>query len=523
MKFAIAALFGLVSAIKLDQSVVEQLHAEVQKKGMITIDLKPTEYTSERAKEAEQYSGLSQQETFSLAQSFGVPVGTNGLVQREQAVSIDMKNYKNMGYEGKFFFGNPSQELDVIFDTGSAWAWVFSGEDCTKQCPKKNPKFFRMRSREFKQNEKGGQFFQYGKGAVLGHPAEDRGCFANGEQCFKMNFLNVIKGKDLEALQGGGLIGLAPIVSKEKELKEPLNNGIPGFIAQLKNDEEYKSKFATQFSIYLSRNEAAGSAMSFGGYDLGKFAKAGTQEKDVQWADIGANEAYWTINSKASGLGSAPLSSGHQMVILDNGMSLAFAPKKSFMALVNNLYKNHNIACLPMPGAPVYPCKCSSADYDNLPDLQFNIQKNAEGEETVIRMPRQAYMKFAYQGKEEGCMLLINPWDFAGLGGQKGDEYWVLGAQFLQHYYTIYDYGEKKIGLVHSKTSQIGEKVPVREYVKETPKSGIMTDDAAGIASQEPVKGQATTDGKTVEVSIQVDNNNRGLLVTPASTGTIKL
>ena len=88
-------------------------------------------------------------------------------------------------------------------------------------------------------------------------------------------------------------------------------------------------------------------------------------------------------------------------------------------------------------------------------------------------MPRQAYMKFAYQGQEEGCMMLINPWNFSGLGGKKGDEYWVLGAQFLQHYYTIYDYGEKKIGLVESKTSLIGDKSKIKDSTQETPKKVV--------------------------------------------------
>jgi hypothetical protein len=44
-------------------------------------------------------------------------------------------------------------------------------------------------------------------------------------------FLNVVKGKDLESLQGGGLIGLAPIQPKANELEDPLANGIAGFIA----------------------------------------------------------------------------------------------------------------------------------------------------------------------------------------------------------------------------------------------------------------------------------------------------
>ena len=87
---------------------------------------------------------------------------------------------------------------------------------------------------------------------------------------------------------------------------------------------------------------------------------------------------------------------------------------------------------------------------------------------TEISMPREAYMKYMWQGEQQGCMLLINPWNFSGLGGKKGDEYWVLGAQFLQHYYTIYDYGQKKIGLVESKTSLIGTKPDIKSTTPES-------------------------------------------------------
>jgi len=47
----------------------------------------------------------------------------------------------------------------------------------------------------------------------------------------KVNFLTVVKGKDLESLRGSGLIGLAPTPGEEKELKQPLQNGISGFVA----------------------------------------------------------------------------------------------------------------------------------------------------------------------------------------------------------------------------------------------------------------------------------------------------
>lgn len=39
----------------------------------------------------------------------------------------------------------------------------------------------------------------------------------------------------------------------------------------------------------------------------------------------------------------------------------------------------------------------------------------------------------------------------------KDHDYWVLGAQFLHNYYTIYDFQEHKIGLVESVTSKIGK------------------------------------------------------------------
>ena len=56
--------------------------------------------------------------------------------------------------------------------------------------------------------------------------------------------------------------------------------------------------------------------------------------------------------------------------------------------------------------------------------------------------------------KQQGaCWILLTPWNYAGIGGQPGEEAWVLGAQFLQNYYTIYNFNTKKIGLVESVSS----------------------------------------------------------------------
>jgi hypothetical protein len=109
-----------------------------------------------------------------------------------------------MGYEGSFWFGEPAQEIQVIFDTGSAWAWVFS-ENCgvkNGKCPNRKGKFLESRSKNFHVNTAFGQKLQYGKGKIAGHPSEDKACFSRDEKsCLsKVNFLTVVAGKDLESL-----------------------------------------------------------------------------------------------------------------------------------------------------------------------------------------------------------------------------------------------------------------------------------------------------------------------------------
>lgn len=52
------------------------------------------------------------------------------------------------------------------------------------------------------------------------------------------------------------------------------------------------------------------------------------------------------------------------------------------------------------------------------------------------------------------------------------EEYWVLGAQFLQNYYSIYDFKDHKIGLVESVTSRmIGQKPSATQTSTPTPEA----------------------------------------------------
>lgn len=65
-----------------------------------------------------------------------------------------------------------------------------------------------------------------------------------------------------------------------------------------------------------------------------------------------------------------------------------------------------------------------------LPPLAFTLVGNAKGETMEVEMPKHAYMKL--NSKQPGiARLLISPFGLKGMGMEEGDEYWILGAQFL--------------------------------------------------------------------------------------------
>lgn len=57
------------------------------------------------------------------------------------------------------------------------------------------------------------------------------------------------------------------------------------------------------------------------------------------------------------------------------------------------------------------------------------------------------------------CQLMLNPNDMQ-IGARYGESYWIMGDQFLQNYYTIYDVEKGQVGLIQSNnefSSQGGE------------------------------------------------------------------
>ena len=47
---------------------------------------------------------------------------------------VPLKNNYNYDYIGKFYVGNPPQEMRACFDTGSANGWILSSHCINKRC-----------------------------------------------------------------------------------------------------------------------------------------------------------------------------------------------------------------------------------------------------------------------------------------------------------------------------------------------------------------------------------------------------
>lgn len=61
-------------------------------------------------------------------------------------------------------------------------------------------------------------------------------------------------------------------------------------------------------------------------------------------------------------------------------------------------------------------------------------------------MPREVYMKDKGNGS---CKLMLNPSDMQ-IGAHIGETQWVMGDQFMQAFYTIFDHEKRRVGIIES-------------------------------------------------------------------------
>lgn len=170
------------------------------------------------------------------------------------------------------------------------------------------------------------------------------------------------------------------------------------------------------------------SKMTFGGYDDGSFATG-----PVEWLDIDPYGLHWQLNlDKVESLYfdqkiSEKLSSQATKIIVDSGTSFNLMPRKDLETMIKQFEYKLDITCQ-LKIVPI----CTCPTYHEFPDLKYRIQ----GKDYF--MPRGSYL-LPYDGK---CYLKFMHHPTIPVH--------ILGLNFFQNYYTIFDQEEMRVGFAPS-------------------------------------------------------------------------
>lgn len=327
----------------------------------------------------------------------------------ENGEKILIHDYQNAQYYGEISLGTPPQKFKVVFDTGSSNLWVPS-KKCSSTSCKLHKTYDSSKSTTFSSNN---TIFtiQYGSGGVSGFISTD--LLNIGNEGVSVNFAEITKEKGLSFLLAkfDGIFGLGwPSIS--------VDTIIPPF-QKLYNSGELDENL---FAFYLGDMTGQDGELTLGNYNSEKFS--GT----ISWIPLNA-ETYWQVSLNGI-MYNGEIISTTKRAILDTGTSLLAGPTNEVEPFLKQIG-----ATKIMPWIQEYKVDCNNID--NLPDLTFNLN----GRHFTLS-PNDYILNMVSKGKKT-CLVAVMPFDMPS--GR--EPLWILGDVFLRKYYSIYDFGNKRIGL----------------------------------------------------------------------------
>ena len=323
--------------------------------------------------------------------------------------SIVVNDFMNSQYFGIISLGNPAQNFNVIFDTGSSDLWV-AGSGCALLSCGLHRKYKSSASTSYIQN--GTDFhITYGSGPVSGFQSIDDlniGGLIVSEQEFAE--VTDAKGLGLAYILGkfDGILGLAfPQLSVNK-VPTPFMNIMTQNLAP-----------NSVFSFYLGTSDGDKGELVIGGTDPSHYTGS------INWVPL-KSATYWEITlegiflHKDADADAVPFI--NQKAIVDSGTSIIAGPFAQVELLALKLgAKNF------LKGQYLISCNTT-----NLPDVNFRINGK-----TYSLSPEEYVIS---NGKI--CLLAIMAINVPAPAGPL----WILGDVFMRKYYTIFDVKNEQVG-----------------------------------------------------------------------------
>lgn len=334
--------------------------------------------------------------------------------------SEGLTNYQDAQYYGPITLGTPPQNFDIIFDTGSANLWVPSSECVPTNLACRNHNIYNSSlSSTYKPN--GTDFsIQYGTGAMTGFLSTDILGIA-GAQVMDQTFAEAVQEPGVVFVAGkfDGILGMSyPTIS--------VQGVVPMFqnmIAQGLVDEPV-------FSFWLNRDQSDpenGGEIVFGGSNPDHYVG------EITWAPV-TRKAYWQfsvdgVQLEGAGEPGAFCVGGCEM-ISDTGTSLIAGPSDDITRFHELIGADVNIV-----GEGIVDC----ARIPDLPAITFTIGS------VPFVLESKDYI-LAIEDPSTNTTLCLS--GFIGLDiPPPAGPLWILGDVFIGAFYSIYDFGNDRVGL----------------------------------------------------------------------------
>eukprot|EP00697_Spironema_sp_BW2_P011044 gnl/Spiro4/26604_TR13231_c1_g1_i1.p1 gnl/Spiro4/26604_TR13231_c1_g1~~gnl/Spiro4/26604_TR13231_c1_g1_i1.p1 ORF type:complete len:405 (-),score=111.05 gnl/Spiro4/26604_TR13231_c1_g1_i1:60-1235(-) len=325
--------------------------------------------------------------------------------------SVPVNDYQDAQYYGPITIGTPAQTFNVIFDTGSSNLWIPS-----KKCPYTNvacmlhSKYDSSKSSTYKAN---GQTFaiQYGSGSLSGFLSQDNVNFG-GLNVQGQVFAEALKEPGLSFVMAkfDGILGMGyDTISVDKVVPVWYN----AINQQLVQDQ--------RFAFYLGDVSGETGELTLGGVDSSKYSG------DFFYTNV-TRKGYWQFHMEGVDVAGTPsYCSGGCEAIADSGTSLLVGPKAEITALLQKIG-----ATILFNGEATVDC----SKIGSLPEVEFNI-----GGKKFALKDSDYILKVSAGGQTE-CLV-----GFMGMDIPKPmGPLWILGDVFLRRYYTVFDFGQNRLG-----------------------------------------------------------------------------
>lgn len=342
-------------------------------------------------------------------------------------------------YFGQIQVSGSRDKYSVVFDTGSGHI-ILPSALCRADACLKHRQYSRIQSTTAKSIRTVGSVadwisvkITFGTGQVTGQFVNDVVCLSSSNSsCISINLVtatnmteNPFNSFEFDGVFGLGLHQLS------------LNNDfhfIEGMTA-------HHASFLPQFAMFLASRPGEQSQISFGGHDPGKAME------EMVWSNVARSDmGYWQLQIKSVYVGDSMLdycADGDCYAILDSGSSMLGVPSSELVTLHRLLSREVPQNVLSDEGFKV---DCRDIPGENL-TFDLGDFKVVLGSEDLARP--DPWSKEVQDGNDQNvtktfCRHLLLPVNIAQPVGPK---IFVWGAPVLRRYYSVFDVGNKRVGM----------------------------------------------------------------------------